>query len=132
VIDYFLKSHLEVIIYALLGPEIHSIEKRLMFAPSKLYQLLILLAICIATGCTQERSRVRRGVLNQELYVGIGTEPAALDPHLTTGLTEFNVMVALLEGLTTIVLPNRGTFWAMEKFIHFIWTRMHAGQMAIR
>lgn len=56
----------------------------------------------MATGCTQERSNVERGVLNQELYVGIGTEPAALDPHLTTGLTEFNVMIALLEGLTTI------------------------------
>jgi oligopeptide transport system substrate-binding protein len=66
------------------------------------YRQLILLALCMATGCTQERSNVERGVLNQELYVGIGTEPAALDPHLTTGLTEFNVMIALLEGLTTI------------------------------
>ena len=53
-------------------------------------------------GCTQRQSNVQRGLHDQELYVGIGTEPAALDPHLTTGLTEFNVMVALLEGLTTI------------------------------
>ena len=66
------------------------------------YRQLILLTVCIATGCTQDQSNVQRGVRDQELYVGIGTEPAALDPHLTTGLTEFNVMVALLEGLTTI------------------------------
>ena len=66
------------------------------------YRQLVLLAVCIATGCTQNQSNVQRGVRDQELYVGIGTEPAALDPHLTTGLTEFNVMVALLEGLTTI------------------------------
>ena len=58
--------------------------------------------ICFATGCTQKQDNVQRGIRDQELYVGIGTEPAALDPHLTTGLTEFNVMVALLEGLTTL------------------------------
>ena len=66
------------------------------------YIVKALLALCMITGCTQERSNVQRGILNQELYVGIGTEPAALDPHLTTGLTEFNVMIALLEGLTTL------------------------------
>lgn len=66
------------------------------------YRLLVLLAMCIATGCMQQQSAVERGVRDQELYVGIGAEPAALDPQLTTGLTEFNVMAALLEGLTTI------------------------------
>lgn len=66
------------------------------------YWQLVLLIVCIANGCTQNQSNVRRGVRDQELYVGIGTEPAALDPHLTTGLTEFNVMTALLEGLTTL------------------------------
>lgn len=66
------------------------------------YRQLILLTVCIATGCTQEQSNVERGVRDNELYVGIGTEPAALDPHLTTGLTEFNVMASLLEGLTTL------------------------------
>ncbi len=67
-----------------------------------LYLQLVLLIVCIVTGCTQNQSNVQHGVRDQELYVGIGTEPAALDPHLTTGLTEFNVMIALLEGLTTI------------------------------
>ena len=66
------------------------------------YRQLILLGLCMTAGCTQERSNVQHGTRNQELYIGIGTEPAALDPHLTTGLTEFNVMVALLEGLTTL------------------------------
>ena len=91
-----------------------------MFAQSILYRLLIVTAICMATGCTQEQSKVQRGVLDQELYVSIGTEPAALDPHLTTGLTEFNVMVALLEGLTTIdsetmeIKPGVARSWSIS------------------
>lgn len=74
-----------------------------MMSLSTSYRHFILLLLCIfMAGCSEERSNVRRGVRNQELYIGIGTEPAALDPHLTTGLTEFNVMIALLEGLTTV------------------------------
>lgn len=68
----------------------------------KSYQTLILLAILVLVGCTKQQDAINLGVLNQELRVGIGTEPAGLDPHLTTGLTEFNVMIALMEGLTTI------------------------------
>ena len=73
-----------------------------MISPSLVYRLFILLALCILAGCAREQSNVQRGARNQELYVGTGTEPASLDPHLTTGLTEFNVMVALLEGLTSL------------------------------
>ncbi len=35
------------------------------------------------------------------LRVGNGTEPAALDPQITTGVTEFRIASALLEGLVT-------------------------------
>lgn len=82
---------------------------------------LILLAFCIASGCVPEKTQVERGALNQELYIGIGTEPAGLDPHLTTGLTEFNVMAALLEGLTTIdpetleIKPGVADSWDISK-----------------
>ena len=68
----------------------------------KIYRLLALLLLCIPFGCAREQNNVQRGIRDQELYVGIGTEPAALDPHLTTGLVEFNVMIALFEGLTTL------------------------------
>lgn len=61
----------------------------------------ILLALCISAGCAKQQSNVERGNANQELYMGIGAEPSTLDPHLATGLTEFSVMLAFLEGLTT-------------------------------
>lgn len=53
-------------------------------------------------GCAKKVTNVERGIAANELYIGIGTEPAALDPHLTTGLTEYSVMLALFEGLTTL------------------------------
>jgi oligopeptide transport system substrate-binding protein len=63
---------------------------------------LILLLLCISAGCAKQQSNVERGNNNQELYIGIGAEPATLDPHLSTGLTEYSVMMAFLEGLTTL------------------------------
>lgn len=53
-------------------------------------------------GCSDSRSNVERGNAANELYIGLGTEPSALDPQITTGLTELYVMVALFEGLATI------------------------------
>jgi hypothetical protein len=70
-------------------------------------------------GCAKKSTNVERGIANNELYIGIGTEPSALDPHLTTGLTEYSVMLALFEGLTTLhpkqcklklVSPKNGLF----------------------
>ena len=52
-------------------------------------------------GCSEFESNVERGARTQELYYGLGTEPATIDPHLATGLTEFNVMLALFEGWST-------------------------------
>ncbi len=87
----------------------------------KLHRLIILLTVCLFVGCTQNQSSIERGADNQELYVGIGTEPAALDPHLTTGLTEFNVMVALMEGLVTVdsetteIRPGVAASWEISE-----------------
>ncbi len=52
-------------------------------------------------GCSERTTNIERGNAAQELYFGIGTEPAGIDPHITTGLTELFVMVALFEGLAT-------------------------------
>lgn len=60
------------------------------------------LILWITTGCSDSRTNVERGNAAKELYFGLGTEPATIDPHLATGLTELNVMVALFEGLATI------------------------------
>ena len=39
------------------------------------------------------------GNLRQILHLGNGAEPVDLDPHVITGVTEFNIIRALLEGL---------------------------------
>lgn len=61
----------------------------------------LLCALCVLCGCDSRRTNVERGNAARELYFGIGTEPAGLDPHLITGLTELHVTVALFEGLAT-------------------------------
>jgi len=53
-------------------------------------------------GCEPRLTNVERGNASRELYYGIGTEPAGLDPHLITGLVEMSVTTALFEGLVTL------------------------------
>jgi oligopeptide transport system substrate-binding protein len=52
--------------------------------------------------CSPHQSNVEEGNIDQVLYIGIGTEPEGLDPHLVTGVTEHYVLLSLLEGLTTL------------------------------
>lgn len=72
------------------------------------------------TACARKTTNVEDGNAKQELYIGIGTEPAALDPHITTGLTEYSVMLALYEGLTTLhpetmaVQPGVAKAWTIS------------------
>ncbi len=71
--------------------------------PKPLPTVLISLAtLTLISGCGKKMTNVERGMSDRELYVGIGTEPAALDPQITTGLTEYSVMLAFFEGLTTL------------------------------
>ncbi len=51
------------------------------------------------TGCRRKESNVTRGDREQILFLGNGTEPKALDPHVVTGVTEHNILASLLEGL---------------------------------
>ena len=102
---------------------------------------LILLALGLLVGCAKQQSNVERGNANQELYIGIGTEPSGLDPQLTTGLTEYSVMTALLEGLTTLdaetmqVRPGVAQYWDISKdglTYTFYFAPTLAGPMAIQ
>jgi len=73
--------------------------------PSRfLFPALAALALCLATACSEDKrqTNVERGNANRELYLGLGAEPATLDPHLATGVTEHYVLLSLLEGLTTV------------------------------
>jgi oligopeptide transport system substrate-binding protein len=54
------------------------------------------------SGCGRSQTNVEQGNAEQELYIGLGTEPEGLDPHIVTGVTEHYVLLALFEGLTTV------------------------------
>lgn len=49
----------------------------------------------------EKKTNVTEGTKNQILHIGNGTEPQGLDPHVVTGIPEFNIITALLEGLIT-------------------------------
>jgi oligopeptide transport system substrate-binding protein len=53
----------------------------------------------LAGGQAFARTRVAQGNREGILHLGNGTELESLDPHLTTGVPEFNVISALMEGL---------------------------------
>ncbi|MEO0508720.1 MAG: peptide ABC transporter substrate-binding protein [Verrucomicrobiota bacterium] len=81
----------------------------------------LLLALCALCGCEPRKTNVERGNEARELYFGIGTEPAGLDPHLITGLTELHVTLALYEGLATFntetmeVIPAVAKSWSISE-----------------
>ncbi|MEN9841113.1 MAG: hypothetical protein RL376_913, partial [Verrucomicrobiota bacterium] len=60
------------------------------------------LAALLATGCRPRQSAVELARAEQTLLLGNGAEPGDLDPHLATAFTEYNVIIALGEGLTAI------------------------------
>ncbi|WP_269538999.1 peptide ABC transporter substrate-binding protein [Cerasicoccus fimbriatus] len=66
--------------------------------PKCLPVIAIILAL-FCSGCGQRETPVEQANREQILLRANGTEPSALDPHLVTGVTEHNILVALLEGL---------------------------------
>ena len=58
-----------------------------------------LLLTLILTACAKRETRVEIGDRDQVLHKGNGSEPKDLDPHVVTGVTEHNIIAALLEGL---------------------------------
>lgn len=85
------------------------------------FKLCLIGALFVGLGCARKASNVEEGNRAQELYIGIGAEPAALDPHITTGLTEYSVMLAMFEGLTTLhpetmaVQPGTAESWEVSE-----------------
>lgn len=60
----------------------------------------VILSILLA-GCWSRETPVEQGNREQILHRSLGADIADLDPHLVTGLPEFNVVTALFEGLVT-------------------------------
>jgi hypothetical protein len=54
------------------------------------------------TACRPRETPVEAARATQTLLLGNGAEPGDLDPQLATAFTEFNIIIALGEGLTSI------------------------------
>jgi len=69
-----------------------------------------LLLSCLLAGCGagEGGTRVQQGDRLGVLHIGNAAEPAALDPHITTGVSESHIIQALFEGL---VIKNP---WTLE------------------
>ncbi len=62
--------------------------------------LVIAVVLAGGSGCGQKKlTNVEYGNQHQVLYYGNGDEPKSLDPHITTGSPESNIILSLLEGL---------------------------------
>lgn len=82
-----------------------------------LYSCLLLLATCDFT----RQTNVESGNQHKILYIANGDDPAMLDPHLATGLSEHNILQALFEGLVgvdpngTSALPGVASRWELNE-----------------
>ncbi|HTJ78922.1 MAG TPA: peptide ABC transporter substrate-binding protein [Rariglobus sp.] len=54
------------------------------------------------TGCHKRETPAEAGVRTHTLLIGNGAEPRDLDPHVDVAYTDYNILVALFEGLTVI------------------------------
>ena len=63
--------------------------------------LAALTLLFAATACRPRQTPVEQARADQTLLLGNGAEPGDIDPHLATALTEFNIIIALGEGLTS-------------------------------
>ncbi len=55
-----------------------------------------------ATGCVRRETPAEAGRRTQTLLVGNGAEPQDLDPQTCVAYTDYNILIALFEGLTCI------------------------------
>lgn len=61
----------------------------------------MMLALLLLAGCGHRETPVEIGNREQILHLGNLSEPKDLDPHVVTGLSAYNVIAALLEGLVS-------------------------------
>ena len=62
---------------------------------------LIVPFIFLLLACSPKESRVERGNREGILHLGNASEPQTLDPHISTGVPENNIAMALFEGLVS-------------------------------
>jgi oligopeptide transport system substrate-binding protein len=72
------------------------------FARVQLGACRLLSCLLLASGCARRETPVQTGIREQVLYLGNGSEPRDLDPHVVVSFNDFNIVLALFEGLTGI------------------------------
>ncbi len=73
-----------------------------MKIPPFIGRAVLLAAILVGSGCARRETPAEEGVRTGTLLLGNGSEPQDLDPHTSIAYSDFNVMIALYEGLTCI------------------------------
>ena len=71
----------------------------LFFYNTIMKRLLIIFTLFFLSACSESIKPIDTAIEDQILYIGNGTEPQDLDPHIVTGVPESKVLMALLEGL---------------------------------
>jgi oligopeptide transport system substrate-binding protein len=79
-----------------------SVSTLTMFIFRMDWKILLLSLLLVGCGGGSEGTRVDVGNRDGVLHFGNGTEPAAMDPHIVTGVPEHHVITALFEGLVTL------------------------------
>ncbi|PTY08249.1 peptide ABC transporter substrate-binding protein [Opitutaceae bacterium EW11] len=64
--------------------------------------LLGLAAVLSLAGCTRRESPAEEGRRTHTLHIGNYAEPRDLDPHVVVAYSDYNILIALFEGLTVI------------------------------
>lgn len=79
--------------------------------------LLVGLTTLVLTGCGSRETAIDSGNRTQTLHFGNLSEPTDLDPHVINSLQDFNIVLALFEGLTSYhpqdvsAVPGAATHW---------------------
>lgn len=97
-----------------------SIRKQLGFIPQYGSKWIFLISCgLLLSGCPGKETKPEE--VSVVLEVGIGAEPRDLDPHLVTGLPDFQVLLALFEGLVRSgptdddpVVPGAAETWTVS------------------
>jgi len=75
-----------------------------LFPPdsSPIFALSLACLAVLAGACARRETPVQAGNRDQVLHLGNGSEPRDLDPPIVVSFNDFNIVVALFEGLTAI------------------------------
>ena len=97
-----------------------------LIGPNTVFAGMALTFAILLAGCGKSGSKSNTGTSTdpQILHLGNGTEPAGLDPHLVTGVPEYNILSALMEGLVSenpddlSPAPGVATNWTVSNTGH--------------